>query len=246
MSMGELQKYSHDNRTQVVSFAKPPVPYLDQMGITQSQNEGLYQLLAKNLESKGSVAIVRLQTLGANRGIVIVALPGESLQVRLSSSAQTCNLPGQTKLVGLVFLSSPLPPRTPASASTLQAQGQQGPMQQQQQQAMQLLDIQQQQAQYQQQQQQQQPQAQLNPQHSNQSQQVLQQINNAQQSYQQYQQPQLQQIPQSSPYASYSQPPSAFSVPSGPNTAANPGFQLSDMQIQEMFQNLQRQQSGQM
>jgi hypothetical protein len=87
--------------------------------MTVQQNDALYQLLAKNLEGRGSVGVVKLP--GINRGIVIVALPGQS------------------KLVGLIFLTTPLPPKTPGSGQARQA----NPLQQQQQQAYQQLQQQQ-------------------------------------------------------------------------------------------------------
>lgn len=76
--MSDLQKYSQDNRIQVVSFVKAAPTVVESLGISQGQNDGLYQLLAKNLESKASVAIVKLPGPQPNRGIVVVALPGES------------------------------------------------------------------------------------------------------------------------------------------------------------------------
>ena len=73
MPMNELQRYAQDNRIQVVQFVK--APNMDNTGMTHQQNDALYQLLAKNLEGRSSVGVVKLP--GVNRGIVIVALPGQ-------------------------------------------------------------------------------------------------------------------------------------------------------------------------
>lgn len=50
-------------------------PNVEGTGMTMQQNDALYQLLAKNLEGRSSVGVVKLP--GVNRGIVIVALPGQ-------------------------------------------------------------------------------------------------------------------------------------------------------------------------
>lgn len=84
MPMNELQRYAQDNRIQVVQFVK--APNMDNTGMTHQQNDALYQLLAKNLEGRSSVGVVKLP--GVNRGIVIVALPGQCL----SSSVQQIQL----------------------------------------------------------------------------------------------------------------------------------------------------------
>lgn len=154
MSMSELQKYAQDNRIQVLSFTRASGQAVESMGLTQGQNDSLYQLLVKSLEGKSSVAIVKLP--GVNRGIVVVALPREysaagvdfpqlrAVYVDLHTSllisvTDLSSIAGENKLVGLVFLTTPLPPRTPSAGQP--AQG--GPLQQQQQGALQQVQQQQ-------------------------------------------------------------------------------------------------------
>ena len=121
MGMQDLQKYATDHKIQVIQFGRASAPFVESMGMSAQQNDTLYQLLAKNLEGKQSVGVVKLP--GTNRGIVIVSLPQQS------------------KLVGLVFVTTPLPPKTPASGQPRQGAP---TMQQQQQAAYQTLQQQQQ------------------------------------------------------------------------------------------------------
>lgn len=75
MQVAELQKYAQDNRIQVIQLVRPEVDRLSSVGTSKVQNDQLYQILAKGLEQKGSVGIVKLPV--SNRGIVIVALPSK-------------------------------------------------------------------------------------------------------------------------------------------------------------------------
>jgi hypothetical protein len=77
MPMVELQKYASDNRIQVIQFIKAPAHIVENLGMSQGQNDSLYKLLAKSLEDKSSVATIKLPAAGQNRGIIVVALPGE-------------------------------------------------------------------------------------------------------------------------------------------------------------------------
>lgn len=147
MPMTELQKYASDNRIQVIQFVKASAAVVESMGMSLGQNDSLYKLLAKSLEDKSSVATIKLPAAGQNRGIVVVALPGKQARVLTSSNdilavyanLSLHSLAGQAKLVGLLFLHTTLPPRTPAGqqpdVDKQQPQTQQ--QQQQQQQAMQ-------------------------------------------------------------------------------------------------------------
>lgn len=56
MAIADLHKYSQDNRIQVLQFVKANTSVIERAGMTQGQNDSLYQLLAKNLESKSSVS----------------------------------------------------------------------------------------------------------------------------------------------------------------------------------------------
>lgn len=73
MAMQDLQKYATDNKIQVIHFMKAASTVVESMGMSGQQNDTLYQLLAKNLEAKQNVGVVKLP--GINRGIIIVSLP---------------------------------------------------------------------------------------------------------------------------------------------------------------------------
>lgn len=88
MQIVELQKYAQDNKIQVIQLMQPELSYLQAQGISKQQNDSLYQLLSRSLEGKASVAIVKLPT--ANRGIVIVALPGECSSASRSVHRLSC------------------------------------------------------------------------------------------------------------------------------------------------------------
>lgn len=110
MPMSDLQKYASDNRIQVIQLQKASPTVVEQKGMSQGQNDSLYKLLAKSLEDKSSVATIKLPAIGQNRGIVVVALPG------------------QGKLVGLLFLHANLPARTSSGTNESSQQSmQKGP-----------------------------------------------------------------------------------------------------------------------
>lgn len=83
MQMPELQKYASDNRVQVMHITRASAAVVEQQGMSLGQNDSLYRLLAKSLEDKSSVAIIKLPAAGQNRGIVIVALPGRWIEVHI-------------------------------------------------------------------------------------------------------------------------------------------------------------------